>query len=59
MQHHHGNHVNYEWQSSWCGNGKLLLTTISETDLTCTTNLHQLLVDEEAPVSCSCSSARL
>ena len=54
MQRHHGNHVNYEWQSSWCG--VLLLATISEVDLTCSANLHQLLVDEEAPVSCSCTN---
>ena len=51
MQHRHGDHVNYEWQSSWCGDGKLLLTTIFEADLTHTTHLDQLIVDEEAPVS--------
>ena len=54
MQRHHGNHVNYEWQSSWCG--ELLLATISEADLTNTANLLQSLVDEEAPVSCCCTN---
>lgn len=51
MQCHHNNHVNYEWQSNWCGNGKLLLRAILESSLTHATRLDQLLVDEEAPVS--------
>lgn len=51
MQHHHGNHVKYEWQSSWCGNDKLLLREILGADLTHTSSLDQSLVDEEAPVS--------
>lgn len=49
MQHHHGNHVKYEWQSSWCGNDKLLLREILGADLTHTSGLDQLLIDEEAP----------
>lgn len=51
MQYHHGDNVNYEWQSSWCGDDKLLLRMILQDDLTQTARLGQPLVDEEAPVS--------
>lgn len=52
MQYRHVNHVNYEWQLSWCGDFKVLLTAILETHLLShTASLDQPLVDEEAPVS--------
>lgn len=51
MEHYHGNHVKYEWQISWCGNGQILLKVILEAALTHSANLERPLVDEEAPVS--------
>ena len=50
MQYHRDNNVNYEWQSSWCGDDKLLMRMLQD-DLTHTARLDQPLVDEEAPVS--------
>ena len=51
MQYHRGNHVNYEWQYSWCGDSKLFMISVLSDDLTHTANLEQHLVDEETPVS--------